>query len=233
MGAARRGWTWAVAGLGALALPAAAYLAIAFALPWFAPPAPSVTGAPMEAYIVSNGVHTDLVLPVHSPQVDWTSVFPPRHFGRPRPDAQFVAIGWGDREFYLHTPRWRDLTAARALSALSGTGRSLLHVDWLSREELGTRVWRLPLRPAQYAAVVDHVRATLGPGADAVPVPGASYRGSDAFFEARGAYDVVTTCNTWTGDALRSAGVRVSRWTPFAPNVVAHLDRVTSGTPPP
>lgn len=210
-----------------LALPAV-YAAVAFALaPWAS--ARAARGVPVvEAYVVSNGVHTDLVLPVRSETMDWTTVFPPGDVPAPPPDAAFVAIGWGDRDFYLHTPEWRDLTAGRALRALSGTGRSLLHVTWLRRGELGTRVWALPLDAAGHRAVRGHVLATLAPGAHghAVPVPGAHYGGRDAFYEARGAYDVLTTCNTWTGEALQAAGVPVSAWTPFAPNVVRHLVRV-------
>lgn len=188
-----------------------------------------------EAYVVSNGVHTDLVLPVRGGPVDWATVFPPSHFPSMPPDTAYVAVGWGDREFYLHTPEWKDLTARRAFGALSGTGRTLLHVTWLRPGELGRRTWRLPLDNAGHEALARHIRASLAPDAHgrAVPVAGAHYGRVDAFFEARGAYDLFTTCNTWTGRALREAGVPVGPWTPFAPNVVCHLmplDATVPGT---
>jgi len=146
------------------------------------------------------------------------------------PDAAFVAIGWGDREFYLNTPRWRDLRPGLAVHALSGTGRSLLHVTWLRRSDLAALHWRLPLDAAGYDAVVRHVIDTLPSGkAPARPVPGRHEGLTDAFFEARGAYDLFTTCNTWTGEALRAARVPVSPWTPFAANVVW---RLSPGPPP-
>jgi uncharacterized protein (TIGR02117 family) len=214
------GICWTIA--GALAT-VALYAATAFSLPLLpvGTPAPA---ADIEAYVVSNGVHTDLVLPVRSERIDWTTVFDPAHFRSMPPDASFVAIGWGDREFFLNTPEWRDLTVGRAVGALSGTGRSLMHVTWLRRADLGTRVWRLPLDAAGHDALVQHITATLHDGTPpARPVPGRHYGPTDAFFEARGAYDLFTTCNTWTGQGLRAARVPVSLWTPFAPNVVSRL----------
>lgn len=229
-----------VLGLAAVLLTAlATYAAAAWAFVLLPPSPPAaVTAAagppPIEAYVTSNGVHTDLVLPLRAGGIDWTQVFDPAHFGTLPADAAFVAIGWGDREFYLNTPRWRDLTLGRALGAVSGTGRSLLHVTWLRRADLGARTWHLPLSPEQADRLRAHVLRTLAPGPDgrAVAVPG-HYGAADAFFEARGAYDLFTTCNTWTGDALRQAGVPMSRWTPFDWNVTWHLTPLARGAPPP
>lgn len=220
--------------LGVVLAPLAAvalHAAVAFALaPWAASPVPPRTPAApaVEAYVVSNGVHTDVVLPVRSAAIDWTTVFPPSDVPGDAASADFVALGWGDREFFLNTPEWRDLTAGRALAALSGTGRSLVHVTWLRRSELGARTWVLPLDAAGLAAVVAQVNATLARDAAgrAMVVPGRHYTPRDAFYEAHGAYDAFTTCNTWTGAVLRRAAVPVSAWTPFAPNVTWHLQPV-------
>ena len=212
---------WAVAlMLAAVAL----YVATAFALPLLPTRAPAPT-PDVEAYVTSDGVHTDIVLPVRSARIDWTTVFDPAHFPSMPPDAAFVAIGWGDREFYLNTPQWRDLTPGRAVRALSGIARSLVHVTWLRRQDLAARrPWLLPLDAAGHDALVRHITASLEGGqAPARPVPGRHQGRTDAFFEARGAYNAFTTCNTWTGQALRTARVPVSPWTPFASNVVWRL----------
>ena len=110
--------------------------------------------------------------------------------------------------------------------ALLGGNRSLLHVTWLRRNELGADVWRLPLSAPQYARLVDHVRAAL-PRGQAVPIAGAHYGPRDAFYEALGSYHLFETCNTWTGRGLRDAGVATGRWTPFDFTVVRHLQRST------
>lgn len=209
-----------------LLLAIALYVAVACALvfvPANAKPSPEPSA--VEAWVLSNGVHTDLVFPVRSATVDWLQLFPLSDFKAPPPDAEFVAIGWGDREFYLHTPTWGDLTAARAFGALSGGNRSLLHVTYLQRAQLQRGAYKLPLSQAQYAQLVAHVRATL-PSGRAVPIAGAHYANDDAFYEAKGSYHLFETCNTWTGRGLRQAGVTVSRWTPFDFNVTWHLQPV-------
>ncbi|MET0541247.1 MAG: TIGR02117 family protein [Variovorax sp.] len=199
------------------------YAGVASALMlWPTAAQPGPEPATVEAYVTSNGVHTDYVLPMRSAAADWSQLFPATQFRAAPPDAEFIAIGWGDREFYLHTPNWSDLTAARAFGALRGANRAVLHVSWLRRADLGTATYRLPLTPRQHARLVAHVRAAL-PAGQAVPIAGAHYGRNDAFYEANGGYHVFETCNTWTGRGLREAGVAMGRWTPFDFNVVHHL----------
>ena len=181
--------------------------------------------AEIEAWVLSNGVHTDLVFPLRSHGVDWTQLFAPAHL-RPRaaaPDAQYIAIGWGDRDIYLYTPTWSDLTAGRALRAALGLNGALLHVTYLRRTDLAEHAHRLPLSAAQFEALHAYVLASM-PQGRATPVPGAHYADNDAFYQANGSPHVLRTCNNWTGDGLRQAGVPVSRWTPFDFNVTWHLE---------
>ncbi|MDQ0571845.1 uncharacterized protein (TIGR02117 family) [Variovorax paradoxus] len=196
---------------------------------WPANAGPSATVAEnttaVQAWVLSNGVHTDLVFPIRSTGVDWRQLFPLAHFKAVPPDAEFIAIGWGDREFYLNTPTWGDLTASRALGAMLGGNRALLHVSYLSRASLRKNAFRLPLSEAQYAQLAGYVRAAL-PSGRATPIAGTHYGNNDAFYEAEGGYHLFETCNTWTGRGLRQAGVKVSRWTPFDFNVVWHLEPV-------
>ncbi|MGI4778448.1 MAG: TIGR02117 family protein [Janthinobacterium lividum] len=185
--------------------------------------------ADIEGYVLTNGVHTDLVFPIRDGAFDWSSVFPATDAAAVPPDAEFIAIGWGDREFYLHTPTWAELTVPRALGAIAGRNSTLLHVTWLRRDQfLATGAQRdgtyaLPLTTAQYASLVAYVRARLPDGRASV-LPGSGYGGQDAFYEATGHYGPFETCNAWTGRGLREAGLTMGRWTPFDHNVVRHLD---------
>jgi uncharacterized protein (TIGR02117 family) len=210
----------------ALFVPVAAvllYVGVACVLMfWPANATPAPEERVVDAWVLSNGVHTDLVFPVRGHGMDWSQLFPTPHFRAVPPDAEYIAIGWGDREFYLHTPTWADLTASRALGAAMGGNTALLHVTYLRRAELRTGAYRLPLSQRQYAVLGKHVRAAL-PAGRALPIAGAHYGATDAFYEADGSYNLFETCNAWTGRGLREAGVTVSRWTPFDFNVVWHL----------
>ncbi|MFZ3117974.1 MAG: TIGR02117 family protein [Variovorax sp.] len=207
----------------ALVALAGSYVGVAAALMlWPANARAPAEPVHIEAYVLSNGVHTDLVFPVRSAAIDWRALFAPRDAKAPPPDAEFVAIGWGDRDFYLHTPTWTDFTLRRAVGALFGANASLLHVTWLTRAQLRQGVYAMPLSQRQYLELVAHVHDSL-PGGRAVPLHRAGYGPDDAFYEATGSYHLLETCNTWTGRGLRRAGVPVSRWTPFDFNVVGQL----------
>ena len=154
---------------------AAVYFAVAYALVlWPVGSHERTEPTAVNAYVHSNGVHTDFVFPLHAPGVDWELTFPAGHFPKIPADAAFIAIGWGDREFYLNTPRWQDLTVSRALQALSGSGRSLLHVTYLRQSDLLEGSRPLPLSATQYASLMKYIDATLvrSESGQGVNVPG-------------------------------------------------------------
>jgi hypothetical protein len=72
------------------------------------------------------------------------------------------------------------------------------------------------LSEAEYRRLAGFIAATIRPGGRSYP----GYDAYDAFYDARGHYSAVATCNAWTGDALRFAGVRVGWWTPFPATVM-------------
>ena len=147
-------------------------------------------------YVQANEFHTGIVLPAGP--------------------GRWRAYGWGDRAFYLNTPRWQDIRADTALWALIGSGDTVVHVDELG-DFLPDENWRsLRLRQHEYARLRAFIAATLAPGGK--PIPG--YTPLDRFYPAIGRYSAFTTCNVWTGRALAAAGVRVGLWTPFKSDVM-------------
>jgi uncharacterized protein (TIGR02117 family) len=175
------------------------------------------TGVPI--YVIDNGVHTDLVLPVMAEGVDWHGLLRPGDLADPAQGAaSHVAFGWGDRDFYLSTPSWAKMAVGRALSALAGQGRTVLHVAHIAEPRAGGAVRVVVLRREEYRRLAAYV---LGTFASRASVHG--YGGNDAFYEARGGYSAIWTCNQWTGGALRRAGVRMGAWTPFTFGVMRWL----------
>lgn len=55
--------------------------------------------ADITAYILSNGVHTDLVLPARNDVFNWNNFVNPVHTLSKDSTAAFVAFGWGDKGF--------------------------------------------------------------------------------------------------------------------------------------
>ena len=167
-------------------------------------------------WVEDNGIHTGVVLPVRAAGVDWRAAFPAGDLRDPRYAAlDHVAIGWGERGFYLGTPTWRDVRPGTILHAAIGSDDTLLHVERIARPTVGPQVRAVTLRVAEYRRLAAIVRAARRPGAAI-----AGYGAHDAFYPARGHYDALRTCNDWTGDTLAAAGVRVGAWTPFPSTVM-------------
>ena len=55
----------------------------------------------VEIFILSNGVHTDIVVPVKNDTFDWSKQIQFEHTIAKDSTAKYLAIGWGDRGFYL------------------------------------------------------------------------------------------------------------------------------------
>lgn len=220
--------------LARLAFGAAAWAALAAGLfmlaGWIGSSIPRNPGwrEPAEGITImveTNGTHTGLVLPVNNAVKDWRTTFP--GIARARGGAAtHIALGWGEREVFLDVPTWGDLKLATALRIALAGGESLVRVSHYIRPSPSEYHRPLRLTPEQYRRLADRIEASLAPP----PAAGEReiLRGSyapDDYYEARGRYTIFRTSNSWTGDVLGDAGVRMGLWTPFAGGVMKWIDR--------
>ncbi len=49
------------------------------------------------------------------------------------------------------------------------------------------------------------------------------YGDDDLFFDAEGKFSIFKSCNVWTNEGLKSAGIRCSEWTPFDKPILYQL----------
>jgi uncharacterized protein (TIGR02117 family) len=170
-------------------------------------------GRGVTIYVATNGVHTGLILPTRTSEHDWSTLIRPDHIADPRYAGRYLWFGWGDREFYLNTPTWADVSPRTVVRAAIGSDRTLVHVDHLIEPWSNARPIRLSTE--QYRALVAAIRSSF---AGTQPIRG--YDVADVFYPGRGYYDAIRTCNWWTGQMLASAGVRIGSWTPFSATVM-------------
>lgn len=183
---------------------------------WRAPGGEARAASGIAVFVEDNGIHTGIVMPKALFPAEVRARFAAADLADPRYARHgWVAVGWGDRAFYVETPEWRDLKPATVLRAAFGSDRVVLHVEHVPAPVAGVAVRRVVLRPDQARRLAAFVAATLGEGP---AVRG--YGGWDAFYPARGRYSAIRTCNAWTGEALRAAGVPMGRWTPFSGTVM-------------
>lgn len=172
----------------------------------------------IDAWLFSNGVHTDIVLPIHTSYKDWNQTFPYTNTKGKDTVFNWIGIGWGDKGFYLHTPEWKDLTFKTAFVAVTGLGQTALHVTY--HKDLTPNELCRPFKMSadQYKKVIQYIEDGLNRDAAGHPIyiqTNAQYGQDDAFYEAKGSYSLFHTCNTWTNNALKAGGLKASRWTAF------------------
>lgn len=179
----------------------------------------------VQVYLLSNGVHTDLVLPVRHQQMDWHTVFSPDHSRKPDSTLRWIAIGWGDKGFYLNTPEWKDLTLKTALIAGFGIGETALHVTYYKALREDDHCRSIQISEAQYLKLQEYIMNSVekdGAGKAQLISTEAQYGDHDAFYEAEGAYSLFFSCNTWTNNALKYANMPAGIWTVFDKGILRH-----------
>ena len=209
-----------------LALPAA-YMVAALAGSFI--PVNSGWSEPQQGiavYLADNGIHTDIIMPAEAQGLDWAPLVPKSDPAALPPAAKWVAFGSGEEKVYLETPTWWDIRPKTIWAALTGS-RRVMHVEWVDDPSYAERVIRL--RPEEYRRLWTAIRADFRPGPSDRPIriahPG--YGCCDAFYWGSGRFNALKTCNSWTADKLRIAGVKTCLWPPFAPGLLWRYRRTS------
>ena len=169
-------------------------------------------------YILTNGVHTDIVMPLKNELADWRSEVKFSNTLSKDTAFNYVAMGWGDKGFYLETPTWADLKASVAFNAAFGLSTSAIHATFYKELKEDSTCVKINISKDQYARLINYVKNSFKPdqqGHYQYIKTNANYGNNDAFYEAAGSYSLFHTCNTWANNALKSCGQKASFWTPF------------------
>ena len=175
-------------------------------------------------YILSNGVHTDIVLPVKNDLYDWSQKVKYENTIAKDSTAQLVAFGWGDKGFYLETPTWADLKFSTAVKAASGFSTSAIHVTFYKSLKENEQCKRILISESDYLKLVDYISNSFqsDSGEFLKIETDAVYGKNDTFYEAKGSYSLFHTCNTWTNNALKAANQKAALWTATDKGILSH-----------
>lgn len=207
-----------IASLLGLVLLVGIYFAAALILSEIGVDQEEVSSRDVEIFILTNGVHTDIVVPVRNELIDWSKRVKYEHTVGNDSTMQYLAIGWGDKGFYLETPTWADLKFSVAVKAATGLSTSAIHATYYSHLEEGETCRKIYISNEQYARLVNYIQESFKTDANDQVInikTTANYGNSDAFYEARRSYSLFLTCNTWANNALKSCGQKACLWTPF------------------
>lgn len=176
--------------------------------------------------VLSNPIHTDIVLPATPAVLDSLSFVSKGGLELDYPGVEWIIIGWGSRAFYIETPTWGDLKPGPVFSALTWD-RSVMHVQRAGAIPLDQEfVQSAELAPAQFELLLDAIQASFQASEISSPqaIQGAAYGPHDIFFPANGGFNALMGCNTWTARMLRVAGIRTGLWTPLPVTLRWSLD---------
>lgn len=172
----------------------------------------------IDIYIMTNGVHTDIVVPVKNELKDWRKEIKFSDTKSANTNSTFLAMGWGDRKFYLETPEFSDLKFSTAINAVFGLGKSAVHTTYYTALREDQQCKKIRISKLQYQKLVEYLSKSFERTAEG-HVKNISttlnYDNSDAFYEGIGSYSMFKTCNTWANSALKYAGLKACYWTIF------------------
>ncbi|PBJ12374.1 TIGR02117 family protein [Flavobacterium sp. ACN6] len=173
-------------------------------------------------YILSNGVHTDIVVPVKNEIKDWRNEIQFSQTQSKDSLMNFIAFGWGDKGFYLDTPEWSDLKASTALKAAFGVSSSAMHTTFFKQLKEGEDCKLIWISKENYQKLVNYISESFSDSVHPQWIEGHSYGKKDAFYEAKGSYSLFYTCNTWANSALKAANQKASLWTVYDKGIFCH-----------
>ncbi len=167
----------------------------------------------VKIFLHSNGVHTDILVPVKNDQKDWNAFLP----GLPA-NTSFVAMGWGDKGFYLNTPTWGDLKFSTAFKAAFWLSTTAMHITpYAQAPSISEQTVEVNISKEQYAVLCEYIEKSFQLNdqkqLNLLPHDARYYSGS--FYDATGTYSILTSCNSWVNKALKVSGIRTCAWTPF------------------
>lgn len=202
------------------------YVGLAYLIP-FIPVKAEETSDPktIEAYILTNGVHTDLVVPVKTKFIDWSNKIPFADTKGQKTDYQYASFGWGDKGFYLDTPTWADLKFSTAFNAAFWLSSSAMHVTYYKTMKEGEDCKKIMLTDKQYQSLVNYIDDRFDKdtkGQYMLVKTDAVYGDNDAFYDAKGSYSFAYTCNTWANNGLKKAGQKAALWSPTDFGIFQH-----------
>jgi uncharacterized protein (TIGR02117 family) len=185
----------------------------------------------VEIFIQSNGVHTFITLPAENKIFNWKNFLKPDYFDLEDTSGyEYIMFGWGNKEFYISTPTWADLKFNTAIKAIFTPSESAIHAVLLNyKPETDNKDFSVKISYEQYGIICSYVLQTFKVNEfnNISKIKNVKYEmPGESYFDAEGKYSLFYTCNNWTNDALKVAGIKCGIWTPFEQCIIYRLKKI-------
>jgi uncharacterized protein (TIGR02117 family) len=175
-------------------------------------------------YIKTNGVHTDIIVPVKNKIKNWSSQIKFENTKSNDTTATYLAFGWGNKGFYLDTPQWSDLKASTAFNAAFGLSNSAMHTTFYKTIKENKDCVKIAISEENYKKLVANIEDTFQFDSNQNPlfIKATTYGNYDSFYEAKGNYSLFHTCNSWANETLKKANQKAAFWTVTDSGIFCH-----------
>lgn len=210
----------------------------------FVNPNPTENQNIVEIYITSNGLHTDIVIPIETQNQLQNKFFTilnqdsvmSSYF---QSNYKWLSVGWGDKGFYNESYNGNFPSVPTILNAALLPSETLMHIDFYRNNlKEGEHCKKIKLKKEEYQNLLQHIEAsfrTVNENTENqitkfaslpqfVRLPQKGYSKTDYFFEAKGNYHLFYTCNSWTNEGLLKANRKTAHFAPFAQTILYHLN---------
>ena len=177
-------------------------------------------------YISNQGIHTEIIVPVKNEYFDWNQFLPLTEIGRDaNSDYQYLSFGWGDRAFMLETATSGSINPVTAFKALFLPTPSTVHVQSYRVFPQSIETKCVEISGENYLKMVNVIKNSflLDAARNKIKIS-YGYDNSDSFYEAKGSYSILRTCNDWTAEALQKAEVNTPLWSTLSSAIMFHLN---------
>jgi uncharacterized protein (TIGR02117 family) len=174
----------------------------------------------IQIFLSASLVHSDFILPIRHEVVDWSVVAKLYQPSENLPAYDHVKIGWGDKEFFINTPEWSDLTAKTALGSALGLHESAIHFQFIEMEESPKEVTSISVSTETYAKLVNYILQSMKAEQGSFSQIPFSYGPNDCFYNSVHHYSMFNTCNTWMNEGLKEAGLPACLWTILGTGII-------------
>jgi len=179
---------------------------------------------PIAIYIKTNGVHTDIVVPVNNSIKDWRGQVEFEHTKSKDTTYQFIGFGWGDKGFYLNTPQWSDLKVSTAANAAFYLGTSAMHATFYHDIRESEKCVKINVSKKDYEKLTAYIEDSFqrDSSGNFLLINAPTYGNHDSFYEANGRYSLFYTCNSWANEALKAADQKAALWSLTDSGIFCH-----------
>jgi uncharacterized protein (TIGR02117 family) len=168
-------------------------------------PAPTPESSPSVAiHLVAHEWHTGIAIRrAEIPPGLWPET-------RDFPRAEYLEVGWGDREFYQKPDPGLWITLRAALLPTPSVLQVVGFPGPVAGYFRGSEVIELALPGDGFERLIRYIHDAHDRGGAPAAAPlGPSLYGEGRFYPARETFHLFRTCNVWTARALRAAGLPI------------------------